>query len=93
MKILGIRHKGLARLYERNDASGIDRRLVGKLRLQLNFLDAMASGGELGALPVWKPHRLSDGRWSFHVTANWRLTFRVDDGAGEISMLNLEDYH
>jgi hypothetical protein len=37
--------------------------------------------------------QLSDGRWSFHVTANDRLTVAVDDGLKEISLLDLEDYH
>ncbi|MDQ2860257.1 MAG: type II toxin-antitoxin system RelE/ParE family toxin [Pseudomonadota bacterium] len=93
MRIVGIRHKGVARLYERNDASGIDSRMADKVRLQLGFLDAMTDSAELGRLPLWKPHRLSDGRWSFHVTANWRLTFAADDAAGEVSSVDLEDYH
>lgn len=93
MLIVDLRHKGLARLYSDDDGSRLDARMLAKLRLQLAFLDAMTQAEELSSLPMWRPHRLSDGRWSFHVTANWRLTFRVDDGAGEISELDLEDYH
>jgi len=66
--------------------------LAAKLRVQLGFLETMAASDELRALPFWKPHQLSDGRWSLPVTANWRLTFRVDDALGEISDLDLEDY-
>jgi plasmid maintenance system killer protein len=42
---------------------------------------------------VLKAHQLSDDRWSFHVTANWRMTFAVNDEANEITILDLEDYH
>ncbi len=31
--------------------------------------------------------------WSLTVTANWRLTFRIDRDAMEIVDLNYEDYH
>lgn len=93
MKIVRIVHRGLARLHERGDASKLDQRLATKLRKQLEFLQAMEQSDELGSLPTWKPHRLSDGRWSIHVTANWRLTFHIDEAAGEISVLDLEDYH
>jgi toxin HigB-1 len=51
---------------------------------------------ELRALPSWKVHTLSGdrkGTWSLSVTANWRLTFRIDPGEREIYDVNLEDYH
>nr|WP_295659511.1 type II toxin-antitoxin system RelE/ParE family toxin [Polymorphobacter sp.] len=93
MKIVQIVHRGLARFHDRGDSSKLDQRLVDKLRKQLEFLQAMEVSDELIALPTWKPHRLSDGRWSIHVTANWRMTFRNDAAAGEISILDPEDYH
>jgi toxin HigB-1 len=93
VKIASIRHKPLQRFVERNDSSKLDQRLVGKLRLQITFLEAMEHSDECRELPFWKPHQLSDGRWSFHVTANYRLTFEVDDEAQEIHILDLEDYH
>ncbi len=93
MKIVSIRHKGLARFVERNDASKLDQRIVGKIRVQLTFLTGMAQSDELRTLAFWKAHQLSDDRWSFHVTANYRLTFAVDDAAQEIRILDLEDYH
>jgi len=80
-------------LHERGSAAKIDGRVAAKLRVQLGFLQTMTTSEELRALPFWKPHQLSDGRWSFHVTANWRLTFLMDDARGEISDLDLEDYH
>lgn len=93
MRIVHIVHRGLARLHERGEGSKLDQRLVVKLRKQLEFLQAMESETEMAALPTWRPHRLNDRRWSIHVTANWRLTFMVNEAAGEISILDLEDYH
>lgn len=93
VRIASIRHKGLARFVERNDSSKLDQRIVGKLRLQVTFLEAMGHDDECRNLPFWKAHQLSDDRWSFHVTANYRLTFAVDNKAQEINILDLEDYH
>lgn len=93
MKIVSIRHKGLARFVEKNDASKLDQRIVAMIRVQLTFLTGMAQSDELRTLAFWKAHQLSDDRWSFHVTANYRLTFAVDDAAQEIRILDLEDYH
>jgi toxin HigB-1 len=93
VKIISIRHKGLAHFIERNDASKLDKRVIVKIRIQLTFLEAMDHSDELRDLPFWKPHQLSDDRWSFHVTANWRMTFAVNDGSQEITVLDLEDYH
>ncbi len=93
MKIASIRHKGLARFVEKNDSSKLDQRVVAKLRVQITFLEAMEHSSECRNLQFWKAHQLSDDRWSFHVTANYRLTFTVDDKAREINILDLEDYH
>jgi proteic killer suppression protein len=49
-----------------------------------------------GMLPSWKAHTLTGdrkGTWSLSVTANWRLTFRIDTTEREIYDVNLEDYH
>ena len=62
----------------------------------LAFLDDMEDPEELGALPSWKVHTLTGdrkGTWSLSVTANRRLTFRIDTGEREIHDVNLEDYH
>ena len=93
MRISSIRHKGLARFVEKDDASKLDLRIVGKLRVQITFLIGLEHSDEFRSLQFWKAHQLSDKRWSFHVTANYRLTFEVDDEAQEIRILDLEDYH
>lgn len=53
----------------------------------------MDHSDELRTLTLWKAHRLSDDRWSLHVTANYRITFEVNDKARTVAILDLEDYH
>ncbi len=51
---------------------------------------------ELRAFPHWNAHQLGGdrkGTWSLSVTRNWRITFSVDQGKGEIFDLDFEDYH
>ena len=51
---------------------------------------------ELRTVPGWRAHRLTGdrrGTWSLAVTANWRLTFRIDREEMEIVDLDYEDYH
>ena len=94
MRVRSIAHKGLRRLYEENSSKGLNADTVDKLRKMLTFLDAMQDPEELRALPLWKAHTLTGdrkGTWSLHVTRNWRMTFRIEDG--EIVDLSLEDYH
>jgi toxin HigB-1 len=93
VRIASIRHKGLARFVEKGDASKLDSRMVGKIRVQITFLTGMTHSDECRNLEFWKAHQLSDRRWSFHVTANYRLTFAIDDEAQEVRILDLEDYH
>lgn len=96
MRIRSFVHKGLKRLYEEDEAKGIEPAAAEKLRKMLLFLDEMEDAIELRSLPGWKAHTLTGNRrgvWSLSVTANRRLTFRVDKVKREILDLNLEDYH
>jgi toxin HigB-1 len=93
VKIVSIRSKALARFVEKDDATKLDSRIVSKLRVQITFLIGLTHSDECRGLQFWKAHQLSDKRWSFHVTANYRLTFEVDDVAQEVRLLDLEDYH
>ena len=93
MKLASIRHQGIARFVEKDDASKLDSRIVAKLRVQVTFLVGLEHSDKCRSLQFWKAHQLSDKRWSFHVTANYRLTFEIDDEAQEIRNLDLEDYH
>jgi toxin HigB-1 len=96
VKIRSFAHKGLKRLYEEDSARGIDSATVDKVRKMLLFLDEMEDAKELRSLSNWKAHTLTGNRkgtWSLSVTANRRMTFRVDSARHEILDLNLEDYH
>ena len=88
-----IKHKGLRRLYQENDRSGIRTDLVDKIQKILSTLDA-ANGPEDIVLPLFRFHPLTgDRRGTYAVTvkANWRVTFRFHEGAAYD--VNLEDYH
>ena len=94
MEIRNIVHPGIRRLFLRDDPRGVPASTVDKLRKMLVFLQDMDDIDELHAIPIWKAHQLAGDRkgcWSFHVTRNWRLTFRVD--GKEIVDINFEDYH
>ena len=94
MTIRTFAHAGLRRLYLRDQTRGLPPAVVDKLRKMLAFLQDMESAEELRALPGWRAHQLTGdrrGMWSLHVTANWRLTFRIENQ--EIVEVNYEDYH
>jgi len=96
VKIRSFVHRGLRKLYEDDEAKGVDAATADKLRKMLLFLDEMEDPVELLALPAWRAHTLKGNRkgtWSLSVTANRRLTFRFDKSGREIVALNLEDYH
>jgi toxin HigB-1 len=96
VKIRNFVHKGLKKLYLDEVASGVPPDVADKLRKMLAFLDDMEDPEELRALPSWRVHTLTGdrkGTWSLSVTANRRLTFRIDAGEQEIYDANLEDYH
>jgi len=88
-----FKHKGLRRLQEKDDRSGIRPDLVEKVQKILSALEA-ANGPEDMALPMFRLHPLTGGRrgdYSVTVKANWRVTFRFHEGA--VRDVNLEDYH
>jgi toxin HigB-1 len=96
MKIRSFIHKGLKKLYEEDNPKGVPPDTVDKLRKMFAFLDEMNDPEELRALPSWKVPTLAGdrkGTWSLSVTANRRLTFRIDLIEREIYVLDLEDYH
>lgn len=96
MKIRNVTHKGLRRLIEEDDASGVQAAVAEKLRRIVSFLQDMEQEDELRTVPSWKAHLLTGGRkgtWSLFVTKNWRITFRIDQDQIEIIDLDYEDYH
>ena len=94
VEIRNIVHPGIRRLFLRDNPRGVPAGAVDKLRKMLAFLQDMEDIDELYAIPIWKVHQLAGNRkgcWSFQVTRNWRLTFRVD--GEEIVDIDFEDYH
>jgi proteic killer suppression protein len=96
VKVRNLVHKGLKRLYLEDKKHGLPPDTVDKLRKILAFLSDMEDPEELRSLPTWRAHTLTGdrkGTWSLHVTANRRLTFRVDTTEGEVYDVSFEDYH
>jgi proteic killer suppression protein len=96
VRIRNFIHKGLKKLYADDVTKGVPPDTVDNLRKMLAFLDEMEDPEELRMLPSWKAHTLTGdrkGTWSLSVTANRRLTFRIDTAEREIYDVNLEDYH
>ena len=60
------------------------------------FLIDMENIDEVFDLQKYKPHLLTGdraGTFSFHVTANWRITFKHDAEESELYDVDYEDYH
>ena len=96
MRFGSIRHKGLKRYIERGDYSGLPPAFAAKLAAMITLLGAMRRMDEVMAVKKWHIHQLTgnrEGSWSFSVSRNWRLTFRVDGINGVIYDLDFEDYH
>jgi proteic killer suppression protein len=91
--ISSIRHKGLKRLYEDDDPSGVIVEHVNKLRDILARLDAARSVADMD-IPGFRLHPLKGdrkGMWAVTVRANWRVIFRfTDPDALDVDYL---DYH
>ena len=91
--IVGFKHKGLKRLYERGERQGIGASMLARVEEILAILDAAESIEEMD-IPGFRLHPLTGnlkGFWSIRVTGNWRMIFRFEQG--EASDIDLIDYH
>ena len=88
-----FKHRGLKRLYERDDRSGIRPDLVDTVQEISTVLDDAATPQDLN-LPGYRLHPLKGelkGFWSVTVRANWRIIFRFQGAdAFEVELI---DYH
>ena len=91
--VRSFKHRGLKRLYERGDRSGIRPDLLETVEDFLARLDEAATPQVLN-LPGYRLHPLKgdlQGFWSVTVRANWRIIFRFQ-GADAFDV-ELIDYH
>ncbi len=91
--IKSFKHRGLKRLYERGDRSGIRHDLLETAERILSVLDAATTPQALN-LPRYRLNALKGewkGSWSVTVRANWRIVFRFE-GADAFDV-ELIDYH
>ena len=91
--IQNFRHKGLRRLFANGEPQGIQADLVGKVENILAVLNRARVPADMD-LPGFRLHRLKGDRkgfWSVTVRANWRLTFRFENG--KAYGVDLVDYH
>ncbi len=90
---LSFKHKGLKRLFEEGDRSGIRPDLVGRVEMILLALDDATEMQQMD-LPTFRFHRLIGdlkGYGSVTVRANWRIIFRFEGGhAFDVELI---DYH
>lgn len=91
--IQSFRHKGLRRLFETGNASGVQAAHAKRLRMQLAALDTANTVDDMD-IPGFRLHPLKGellGRWAITVSGSWRVTFEFRDGNAHV--LDYEDYH
>lgn len=91
--IRSFKHKGLKRLYERGDRSGIRPDLLDSVERILTILDSATDPQALD-LPRYRLHPLKGdlkGLWAVTVRANWRIVFRFEEA--DVFDVELIDYH
>lgn len=91
--IVSFRHKGLKRLFEDGDGSGVSPQYVERIENILGLLDSAQKVEDMD-LPSLRLHPLTGklkGFWSVTVRANWRIVFRFAEG--EAAGVDLIDYH
>ena len=88
-----FRHKGLKRLFERDNPSGVRADQVRRIKDVLAHLDLAVRPSDLD-LPGYRLHPLQGelkGFWSVNISGNWRIIFRFEDG--DAFDVDLVDYH
>ena len=88
-----FKHKGLRKLFESGEASGIQPQHTTRLRQILALLETAESIGDMD-LPGLNLHELKGqrkGTYAVNVSGNWRVTFKIVNG--DIFDVNYEDYH
>ncbi len=91
--IRSFAHKGLKKFFLTGSKAGIQPKHSTRLRLILAQLNQSQAVEDM-RIPTFELHELKGNRkaiWAVTVQANWRVTFRFENGHAEI--VNYEDYH
>jgi proteic killer suppression protein len=91
--VRSFKHRGLKRLYERGDRSGIRPDLLDTVERILTVLDSATTPQGLD-VPRNRLHPLKGdlkGMWAVSVRANWRIVFRFE--GTDAFDVELIDYH
>jgi toxin HigB-1 len=91
--IATFKSKALAAYWNKADASKLPAGSLMRISQQLTALNVATVPEDMN-LPGWRFHQLSGrdaGRFSVHVTANWRITFAWE--APNAVHVDFEDYH
>ncbi len=91
--IKSFRHRGLKRLFERDDKSQVRADMLDRIENILLLLNR-ASTPEVMNVPGFRLHALKGdlrGFWAVTVRANWRIIWRFE-GADAVDV-DLIDYH
>ena len=91
--IRSFRHRGLKRFFEEDDPRKLAPDMVDRIRAILARLH-QAEVIEDMTVHSYRLHSLKGarkGEWGVTVRANWRITFRFEEG--DALDVNLEDYH
>jgi proteic killer suppression protein len=88
-----FRHKGLKRLFEKDNPSGVRADQAARIRDVLAHLDRAETPMDLD-LPGYRLHALKGdlkGYWSVTISGNWRIIFSFENG--DAFEVDLVDYH
>jgi proteic killer suppression protein len=91
--ISSFAHKGLKKFFLTVSLAEIQAKHAERLRLILAQLNQARTVEDM-QIPTLALHELKGGRkktWSVTVQANWRVTFRFENGDAEV--VDYEDYH
>lgn len=91
--IVSFKHRGLKRFFEEDDPRKLPSDMVDRIKAILARLH-QAEIIEDMSVHSYRLHPLKGsrkGEWGVTVRANWRITFRFEEG--DAIEVNLEDYH
>jgi proteic killer suppression protein len=93
--ISSIADKGIKKLFENGDESGLPAQQISRISTILALLNQVSKPGEMD-FPGSNYHPLKGdrkGEYAVKVTGNYRITFKFDKKTGTAFDVNYEDYH